>query len=156
MQLYTLKYIFYFLLIVLLFKTFPMEDILENFLLNATHWIVTSVFKINNVIQSDYLLFENKKLIISKECTGTIPISIFLAAIMAYPSPTKIKFLFIILSLFLLNMLNILRISSLAWILQFHSSYYDIIHNYIFIIVTLLTFFFLYLYYIKSIDYYSK
>lgn len=84
-------------------------------------------------LDDSLICLPERNLAITLECTGIFLITTFISLMLATPSKnTKEKIFFILSGSFLIYAINILRIVLAALVSFYLSSYFDLIHNYVF------------------------
>ncbi len=145
---FLLYYFLYLSLLSILFFFTPIDTWSTLLSIELTKYSI-EVIGIQAEIQGNSFKLDNITMLIEPECNGLKATLLFLAVIMAYPAKLKLKLTWMISSIFILQVLNILRITFLAWILRFHLNYFDFIHEYLSPIVLISISLYLFYYYTK-------
>jgi exosortase family protein XrtF len=83
----------------------------------------------------------NSMVRIESGCNGLILMAFFLIFIVAYPGPTKKKLWYIPMGLILIHLINLVRVSLLAYGKYVHDANFDFNHKYLYSTVVYLTIF---------------
>jgi len=95
------------------------------------HWLF-SLFEPNTTLENTRIIFQNGlSMNIVWACSGLKQMFIFSAIIICARGIWKHKLWFIPLGLFACHIYNILRITFLGWIVEYHFSLFDFFHEYI-------------------------
>ena len=134
------KFLLFYILYILLFFSileipfivhlFPIEEVTSSLAIEATK-ISLQFIGIKADVEGIAFKLDNATMLLEPECNGLKPILLFIAVILAYPSSKKVKYIWIIGSIVVLQSINIIRITFLTWVLRYHLDYFDFIHDYI-------------------------
>ncbi len=152
MKKFVLFYFLYVATFYLVVTLTPLEEIVTNLAVSLTSHTI-NLFGIETQLSGRSFLLGDSVMMVEPQCSGLDAIILFVSVILAYPSSLKVKLLWAISSIFVVQFLNTLRITLLAFLLLEHKNYFDLVHLYIapFIMVSIaLLMFYIYTYHANS------
>lgn len=129
---------------------------LDFFYTGTVVWLSTHLIELIgiNVSSSGAFLHLNSAIMEVKfGCNGLEAILLYCAAVLAFPASWKDRILGIIIGSTLLQVFNLIRITILAWVLEYQRDIFDVMHEYItqsIMIVIAFVIFLIYLQYIQN------
>ena len=131
--------ILYVLYMLLAFMLIEYESV-KNFLnLDALYtgsvvWLSThliALLGINVSAEGAFLHLNSAVMEVKFGCNGLEAILLYCAAVLAFPASWRARLIGIVIGSTLLQLFNLLRIALLAWVLEYHRSIFDVMHEYI-------------------------
>ena len=154
MSIFLAKYFSYLLLFYLFLELpfvatlLPLESVSTALAVEATKHTIEFI-GIKATLHGASFSLDNAVMLIAPECNGLRATLLFIAVLLAYPSALKNRIIWVVGSLIVLPLLNIARITFLAWVLRYHLPQFDMVHDYIvpaIMILVTLALFYLYTY----------
>ncbi len=108
----------------------------------------------NQVYQSSQIYFNNTKVVyIANSCNGFIAFMRYISIIFCFPSRFWRKFLYLIIGLLTIHILNIIRCAALAYINLYHQPYFVLAHDYLFKMVLYGAIFIMWILYLRKVQF---
>jgi exosortase/archaeosortase family protein len=136
MKRFVILYIFYIVIFFFMVDYEPMRRLLrlEEFYngfvtaLSARliEWMGISVTSSSNVLH-----LPHANMIVKFGCNGLEAVLIYIAGVLAYPAPWKVKVRWGVAGVLFLEVVNLFRIALLAYVLEYHRSEFDLMHDYV-------------------------
>lgn len=83
------------------------------------------------VIDDNYISVDGMLLHINHECTGVFVLFVLVSFILAYPAKWTTKFAGIAVGVTVLSLINVVRIATLARLIEFYPAAFDYFHEYV-------------------------
>jgi len=93
-------------------------------------WLI-QLIGIDVTAQGAFLHLSSAVMEVKFGCNGLEAILLYVAAVLAFPASAKARLIGIIAGSTVLQILNIIRIAILAWVLEYRSDIFPIMHEYI-------------------------
>ncbi len=129
-------YILYMLLAFMLIEYDNIKNLLnlDAFYTGSVVWLSThliGLLGINVTANGAFLHLKSAVMEVKFGCNGLEAILLYCAAVLAFPASWKQRVWGIVLGSTLLQIFNLMRIALLAWVLEYHRSLFDMMHEYI-------------------------
>ncbi len=158
MKTFILLYIVYMLLAFMLIEYESIKNLLhlDAIYTGAVVWLSTHLITLLGIdVTADhaFLHLDSAVMEVKFGCNGLEAILLYCAAVLAFPASWKQRLMGIFLGSSLLQLFNLLRIALLAWVLEYHHTIFDVMHEYItqsIMIVIAFVIFLIYLQYVTD------
>ena len=129
-------FIFYTLNMVILFLIFTYQTTIDLQLLYTSIINPITTFFINGIgIEATYIgidiLLPTNILKVLFGCNGLEAILIFIAGVVAFKAELRYKLKYLLQGVLLISVINIFRLVLLAYVLEIHSNYFNLMHDYV-------------------------
>jgi len=125
---------FLFSFVALLFLTYLLLEVTPILFYSTALAVESTKYSISllNIpvsVSENAFIFPNATMLVTSECNGLKPILLFISAIIAYPAKVTLKISWTVFSILFLQLINIIRITFLAWLLQDNVIWFDLFHD---------------------------
>lgn len=141
-------------------KIVAVESIFELFahnLLVVSVWVLRDVLGMElTVVNNIIYITKHGYMAINHSCSGLKQYIEFALLMLLYPGPWKHKTWFIPVGLFIIYLVNILRIVGLGYVITYDVSYFEMMHTYVFRPIFYIVIFFMWVFWIEKIKNLNK
>jgi len=128
--------IFYFMNMIILYIIFSYQEVINFQELYTETLNPIATFFINKIgieaMQSGInIILPTSILKVLFGCNGLEAILIFIAAVLAYKADLSYKLNYLLQGIFLISVINIFRLVLLAYVIEIHSKYFHLMHDYV-------------------------
>jgi len=129
-------FLFYILNMIILFLIFTYQTTIDLQMLYTSLINPVTTFFINIIgIKATYIgidiLLPNNILKVLFGCNGLEAILIFVAGVVAFKAKLRYKLKYLLQGILLISVINIFRLVLLAYVIEVHSGYFHLMHDYV-------------------------